>query len=131
MRVIRQRKDWDCGVAALAMLLDIPYGDVAAYVREAFADDPCLRCRGLKTAQVQAVAKHFKLPLTLVHRRRRYLEGATGILGFIGGVFAKGSGHWVVLRGGTTVIDPDDGDVCDLQSFIDATGGRPTHLLRR
>lgn len=127
VKVISQRKDWDCGVACLAMLLKVPYGDVAALVR-AEIDPRKLRRRGLVILDMQAMASHLGSPLRLVHRSRAYLSThRDGILGMVGGEMDR-AGHWVVLKAGA-LVDPDGGEVWDVWEYAARHKARPTVLL--
>src|SRR5687767_8127879 len=113
VKVIAQRKSWDCGVASLAMLLAIPYGDVSAVVRRV-VENP--RRRGLVIWHMEAVAAELGQPLKRVYRQREYLANATGILGLNGGKMNR-CGHWVVVKGGS-IVDPDGGEVWDALDYI-------------
>lgn len=106
MKVIAQRLSWDCGVASIAMLLDIPYNDVRDVVNERI-DDPLLKKRGLILRQVEEVLGYFKFKSKRVYAKEGYLDGATGILGLLGGTMDK-CGHWVVIKDGM-ILDPSDG----------------------
>jgi len=130
IKVVRQRKDWDCGVACLTMLLNVPYGDVAAVVRE-LVDSRLLRRRGMSNADVQAVAERFGLRLELRWRSRDFLLGQTGILGLKGGKM-DAAGHWVILKSGTAslvIVDPDGGESWDAIEYMAKHKARPTVLL--
>lgn len=126
MHVVSQRHDWDCGVAALSMLLGCPYGDVAAAVKE-FVERRRSRRRGLTIDDMQAVAALFGVDLARVYRKAGYLDGATGILGVIGGQMDR-AGHWVVLKAGT-IIDPDGAEVWSVTDYMAKHKSRPATLL--
>lgn len=117
IRVLEQRHDWDCGVAAMAMLLDLPYGDVAARVRERIHDGR-LRSRGLLLRHLEGVIASFGHRTRRVPRRRSYLEGATGILALNGGRCGR-AGHWVVVKAGV-VLDPSGGEAWAIDDYIAA-----------
>lgn len=129
--VLKQRHDWDCGVAALAMLLSHAYGDVAAFARDLIAADILdatkLRRRGLVIHELQILADGFGMPLLPVYRAKDYLIGRTGILGMLGGEMDP-AGHWVVLKAGA-VVDPDGGDVWSVEDYTTRHKCRPTTLL--
>lgn len=126
MKVIPQRHDWDCGVASLAMLLDIPYGDAAQIVRDVI-DDPLLKKRGLILRQLEEIFDHLGQPTKRVYRSNQYLEGRTGILGLNGGD-CDPCGHWVVLKDGM-IIDPSGGEVHKPDEYMTKFGCRPATLL--
>lgn len=126
MKVIQQRKDWDCGVASIAMLLGVPYADVSRVVRENI-DDPKLHSRGLILRQIEQVLKLFKMTSKRIYRKEGYLDGATGILGLNGGLCGP-AGHWVVVKDGM-IIDPSDSTVLTPEEYIKATKSRPATLL--
>lgn len=124
--VIRQRTDWDCGVAAIAMLLNIPYNDVAATVR-AIITDPKLKKRGLILYQLEDVIEYHGFKTKRVYRKKDYLEGATGILGLNGGTMDS-AGHWVLLRDGM-IVDPSDASVNDPDDYIKENNCRPATMV--
>ena len=126
VKVTPQRHDFDCGVAALAMYLGVPYGDVAAACRSLFGSTKPER-RGLGLYHLEAVAGALGWSLMRVYKCAGYLEGASGVLGMNGGSMCW-AGHWVVLKGGA-VVDPDGGEVWTLADYLKATGARPATLL--
>jgi ABC-type bacteriocin/lantibiotic exporter with double-glycine peptidase domain len=124
--VQRQRHDWDCGVAALAMLLGLPYGDVAAAARALYGTTMPTR-RGLGIYHLEEMAAALGRTLRRVYKRPGYLTGATGILGMNGGSMCW-AGHWVVLKAGV-IVDPDGGDVWSVDDYLAETKSRPATLL--
>lgn len=132
VRAVAQRKSWDCGVAALAMLTDRSYGDVAAAARK-LVDPSKARRRGLIIPEVVTLAKHFGVKLKAVTRKRDYLVGRTGILGVIGGTMDP-CGHWVVLKSGPSgmfIVDPDGAESWDALDYLKKHQARPVTLLVR
>ena len=127
--VVPQRKEWDCGIAALAMLLHKPYGDIARVARE-IAPRQQLRARGLSLAQVEQVAAYFQTTTERRYRRAdaSHLLGMTGILGLLSPKMHP-AGHWVVLKSGNTVVDPDGGEVWDTDDYLRHWQARPCTLL--
>jgi ABC-type bacteriocin/lantibiotic exporter with double-glycine peptidase domain len=124
IRVTAQRHNNDCGVAALAMALGVPYGDVAVLAR-AF---PSLR-RGLGLSHLEAMIEQLGRASQRIYRGKEYLVGRSGILGLLGGDMAW-CGHWVYLQNGTTVIDPDNGGtVWPLDEYLKRHGARSATLL--
>ena len=129
VRVVAQRKSWDCGVAALVMLTGESYGDVSAIVR-AEVDPRKLRRRGLSIADVVDVASRFGHRLRVVYRSDGYLKKhSDGILGMTGGQMDK-AGHWLILKAGV-VVDPDGAEVWSVEDYTKRFQCRPTVLLVR
>lgn len=126
LKVIGQRKSWDCGVACLAMLLAKSYGDVAAVARE-IVDPVKARRRGLVIEDMQRVADSFGIGLRPIYRSRDYLAGQTGILGMLGGEMDR-AGHWVVLKAGA-IVDPDGSEVWSVDDYVKRTKARTVTLL--
>lgn len=126
VKLVAQRKDWDCGVAALAMLLALPYGDVSAAVRSVVTG-PRLKSRGLILKEAEAVAAYLGHPLRRVYRRRDYLTGQVGMLGLIGGQMDR-AGHWVVVKN-DQILDPDGGEVWSVEDYLVKHKARPCTLL--
>ena len=125
--VTRQRHGWDCGVAALAMLLGIPYGDVAAAARHLWGSTKPSR-RGLGIYHLEQMAEHLGRRLVRVYRMKGdYLDGRTGVLGINGGAMCW-AGHWVVLKAGA-IVDPDGGEVWARGDYFKRTKSRPATLL--
>jgi ABC-type bacteriocin/lantibiotic exporter with double-glycine peptidase domain len=125
--VTKQRHDWDCGVAALAMLLGKPYGDVAVIVRD-LVDPIKLKKRGTIIADLALIADSFGISLKPIWRKTNYLVNQTGILGMLGGQMDK-AGHWVVLKEGKVIVDPDDGSVWSVEDYTKRFGCRTVTLL--
>jgi len=130
VRVIKQRNDMDCGVAALAMLLHKPYGDVSLVVRRLV---PVIPRRGLAAYHLQEIAAtHFGVSLCRVYKSRDYLLGQpTGILGVTPASNKSGigwCGHWVMLKEGV-VLDPNDGFVYGLKEYLRKNKAKPAMLL--
>jgi len=126
IKVTKQRHDWDCGIATLAMLLDKSYGDVALVVRD-LVDPVKLRRRGTIIADMQLAAASFGVPLKLVWRKEGYLDGQTGILGMKGGEMDK-AGHWVIVKEGKVIVDTDN-EVWGLDDYLKKFKCRSTILL--
>lgn len=115
MQVVKQKNGVDCGLAALAMLIDEPYGDVSAACLSRYG------CRtpggdGLAMYHLEELAEMFGSRLKRRYISKGYLIGQTGILGMNGGSMGS-TGHWVILKDGDTVIDPDDGKVWSLEDY--------------
>lgn len=114
IKFTKQRHDWDCGVASLAMLLGKPYGDVAAIVKDT-VDKKKLRRRGMTIKDVQDVAEIFGMPLEVIWRKKDYLIGQTGIIGLKGGGMDK-AGHWAVVKN-EVIADPDDNSFWSVEDY--------------
>lgn len=125
VKVIPQRKRWDCGVASLAMLLAVPYGDVSAATRRIVVGYR----NGMTIRAMEAVAEELGKPLTRVYRKKDYLANATGILGLLWDG-SKDKGHWVVVKGGA-IVEPDGGEVWDAIDYMTRHKARPATLLVR
>lgn len=124
--VVKQRTDWDCGIASIAMLLNVPYNDVAATVK-AIIDDPKLKKRGLILYQLEMVIESFGFKTKRVYKRKGYLDDATGILGLNGGTM-DAAGHWVLIKDGM-IVDPSDGTVNDPDEYIKENKCRPATMV--
>lgn len=131
VKVVEQRKNWDCGVAALTMLLkargqNVEYADVSAIVR---TNALWSSRHGMLTRHIEAAAAAFGVQLRVSRRRHGYLDGIRlGILGIIGGRMNK-AGHWVVLKDGATVVDPSGGEVWTLADYLAVYRARPSILF--
>jgi ABC-type bacteriocin/lantibiotic exporter with double-glycine peptidase domain len=102
IRVIKQRHNWDCGVACLAMILDQSYNDMILMTRTRF---PKIPRRGLGIYHLEAIAVEFQRSFRRVYKSKHYLDNQpTGILGIIGGD-CDWAGHWVVMKAGA-IIEP-------------------------
>lgn len=127
IKVVSQKKDYDCGIAAMAMLLDVAYGDVSAAVRGLYGTTKPNK-RGIMLYHMEEIAAKLGTPLKRIYKAKNYLSGKTGILGMNGGNMDT-AGHWVVLKDGDTILDPDDGSVYKLYDYIEENKCRPATLL--
>lgn len=127
MQVVKQKHEWDCGVAALAMFLNVPYGDMAKVVRDNI-DDPRLKQRGLILRQAEQLIKLFGFKTKRVYRKEGYLDGANGLLGVVGGKYIDPNGHWVVVKDGL-LIDPSGGEAWNVEDYLKEFGCRTATLL--
>jgi ABC-type bacteriocin/lantibiotic exporter with double-glycine peptidase domain len=126
VKVVAQKHDFDCGVAALAMLLGLPYGDVAAACRELYGSTKPTK-RGLGIYHLEAIAEQLGRRLRRVYKRKDYLNDQTGVLGMLGGDMCW-AGHWVVLKAGA-IVDPDGGTVWHAGDYVKRHNTRPCTLL--
>lgn len=124
--VVPQKHDFDCGVAALASLYSIPYGDVSAVARALFGTTKPTK-RGLGLYHLEEMAEALGRPLRRIYRRPDYLESRTGVLGLNGGSMCW-AGHWTVLKNGV-IVDPDGGEVWTVSEYLRSTGSKPATLL--
>lgn len=129
VKVIQQRKDFDCGVASMAMLMNVTYGDVSAVCRALYGSTKPNK-RGLLLYHMEEIADQLGTRLKRVYRGNDYMVGKSGILGMNGGQMDS-AGHWVVLQNGNTVIDPDGGDVWTLDDYVKKYKCRPATLLTK
>jgi hypothetical protein len=126
MRVVAQRADGDCGLAALATLLGMAYEDVYVAAR---AIDPPSRCkRGMYLKDVQSVARRLGVGLRV--KRRPDLEEDEGVLSVLWNAKRRFRGHYVVLWKGL-VIDPAGPQVLPWEEWFGLNDGRPGWLLER
>lgn len=127
VKVVAQKKDYDCGVAAMAMLLNVSYGDISAVCRSIYGSTKPNK-RGLLLYHLEGIADSFGVPLIRLYKSKNYMNGRTGILGLNGGNMDT-AGHWVMLKDGITIIDPDDGSVWNVDDYIIKNKCRPATLL--
>lgn len=118
VKVVPQKQDMDCGVACLAMLLDLSYEDV--YVEVAKVDRWRSK-RGLYITQIKKVAS--ALGKELSYKRKYDLEDVVGILS----VDFKDSSHVVILYYG--VIVETDGTVWLHDDYLLVNEAKPCSLL--
>lgn len=111
-----QRYDFDCGIGAMSMLLNLSYGDVSAICRAVYGSTKPNK-RGLLIYHMEGIADQIGTPLIRLYKSKSYLEGKTGILGMNGGQM-DAAGHWVMLKDGDTIIDPDGGSVWSLDDYL-------------
>jgi hypothetical protein len=95
----------DCGLAALAMALGLPYEQV-------FRAAPMAAREGLTARQLQSVAT--KLGARLITKANPDFYADQGVLGL---EFQEGPGHWAFLRQGA-VIDPADTTIWDVDDYL-------------
>lgn len=121
LRMVAQRHDADCGVAALAMLLGVSYEDALIALG---GEVPKILKRGVWFTEMQRAAQ--TLGATLKLKRRWHADEDDGIAQV---KFPKGNHHVVVVRDGLifdtdlTVWEPDD--------YFKATKTVPGALLIR
>jgi hypothetical protein len=127
MRVVRQRADWDCAVAALATLTGVAYATIAAVVEQVAP-----RHHGLYNREVVEVAAGLQLPLSPTRSFDR--DRSSGILRVhwphrsARGKASPG-GHFVVLDRGL-IHDPHDGTRTPWRDYASRHSARLCTLLR-
>jgi hypothetical protein len=119
-------------VAAIAMLLHKSYGDVMEVVRTVCPNADKIKRNGLNLSETEQVAAYFGVNLVRRYRMANdaHLIGATGILGLLSPKMHK-AGHWVVLKNGTTIVDPDGAEVWDTDEYLKHWNARSCTLLVR
>ena len=108
----------DCGVAALAMLLGKPYAQVA---RSLLKTHPKAKSEGMWTGEMITVAKRYKTLLKV--RSPKVLFERDDLTGLI-----TTTDHVAVLFQGV-VIDPNDGQVWDLETWISTNDHKVVEVL--
>lgn len=122
-RLVTQRASGDCGVAALATALHLPYEDVYATVAQL---EPKRRGRaGLHAYQIAAAAQALGHAFRI--RRQWDPERHDGVLGIVRIDAPRKTGHWVALIDGI-VLDPN-GEVATYEDYFVGTGWKPTCLI--
>lgn len=120
---VGQRDAGDCGVAALAMLLDVPYETALRACHSA----PGVRLeRGTSARQLVRAGRDLGADVRRVRAGHYHLRRCCGVLGVD---LPDGRGHWVYVCGGV-VYDPDGG-VWGVGEFLATHDGRAADLLVR
>lgn len=125
--MVRQRADGDCGVAALAILAEVPYED--AYVAVAAVDPEKRGKSGLFNRQVIAAAR--ELGLALLSTRAFDLDDDEGILRVRFDQPKPGceAGHFVAVKSGL-ICCPSDGNPVGWREYLERFAARPCSLLK-
>lgn len=109
-KVVPMRADGDCGIASLAMLLNLSYEDVFV---AAAAVDPKRRGRnGLTIKEVRAIAK--KLGVKLAYKRKFKLSEQDGIVGLEN--TGDDEGHWATVKEG--IVFETNGAVYSIEDYF-------------
>jgi ABC-type bacteriocin/lantibiotic exporter with double-glycine peptidase domain len=113
MRLVLQRANGDCGIAALATLLDAAYEDI--YLAAAAVDSRHGKS-GLRQRDMVAIAKILGVRLK---RKRSAINLACdeGILDVKWIKKRTYAGHYVVLGNGV-IVDPSDGRIADPEDYL-------------
>lgn len=125
-RLIFQRKDGDCGVAALATYLGLAYEDV--YLVVARVDREYRGGRGLTLTDLEHAAKKLGRPLRRVRCPKPDDDDDEGVLVVNWKMKQRYRGHYVTLLRGL-VIDPADGVILPWDEYLQMTGARLGTLL--
>lgn len=108
----------DCGIAALAMLLGKPYSQVAVALSKTH---PTAKKEGMWTGEMISVARKYRMKLKV--RSPAVLQGEPDITGLV-----TTKNHVAVLFQGV-VIDPSDGQVWDLETWLVANRHKLVEVL--
>lgn len=128
-RIVAQRRDQDCAVAALAWFFHLRYED--AFVAAVSVEPNLIVHGGLTVKQMQEVGKRLGFPLKRVPWNKVDLEEDVGILVVNWNHPEKqggASGHAVVLRKGT-IICPRLPSAWDAEEYLRVEDGRIGTLL--
>ena len=119
---IIQRAEGDCVIAALAMVLGIPYAEVCS---KALVLYPSADRKGMTTRQMLAVTRSLGRNLQSVPIKDANLEGETGILD----VRVNRRYHSTVLFEGV-LINPADGLIYNLETYLATKKATPARFFR-
>lgn len=123
-RLIEQRREGDCGLAALANYLHVRYEDL--YIEAVKVHPQIRKGDGLLLRHLQEIAKRVAHPLRIV--RRCDLEADKGVLGVLWNNTKRqyGTGHWVVLIEGKIL---DGAELYNSEEYLIEKNARPGWLL--
>ena len=111
LELIAQKDIADCGIAALAMLLNRPYVEVS---EAALALTTKPHKHGLWTSEIQRIAKRLGIVLA---RHKVLSEDATGLIILQRCTNGKNEGHVAVLFQGV-IVNPADGLIWDYAAYL-------------
>jgi ABC-type bacteriocin/lantibiotic exporter with double-glycine peptidase domain len=121
VKIVAQRRSFDCAVAALAFYCGLPYEDV--YVAAARTVPGQLR-RGMWVREIISTARRLGRRLSRTHWRQVDLEESAGVLM----LSKRQTGHAVVLRNGL-IIDPEGPTILEADEYLKLHGWRVGTLL--
>jgi hypothetical protein len=127
VKLVTQRAEGDCGIAAMATLLELEWEDL--YLAAACVDDKRRGKSGLSLKSMIAIGT--VLGVTFKGKRKPInLDTDEGILNVDWDKRHKYkySGHYVVLGLGV-IVDPHDGSISDPEEYLASRGGRLGTLL--
>lgn len=122
---VTKRHEGDCGVAALACLLRLPYEEVLVAAVQVV---PLVLTRGLDTDEFIKIAAKFGVVLDEKTGEDIDYRTATGILGAKLRHNQAGDEHAAVLSCGL-VYDPEDGKVWKVKDYLKAYDATEIDLL--
>jgi hypothetical protein len=121
-KVVPMRADGDCGIASLAMLLNMTYEDV--YAAASQVDAKYRGKNGLTIKEVRAIADKLGVPLK--YRRKFKLSEMDGIVGLER--TDADEGHWATVKEG--IVFETNGEVYSLEDYFTVNGNwKATCLL--
>jgi predicted double-glycine peptidase len=123
-RIVPQRSDWDCGVACLAMLLNIDYETALAQSGRTAQVE-----RGLWFSEMIAIAEAFDEELVIRRRGRYNIQTATGIVHVYHYTAKHSTSHVVFLHRG--LFYETDGLVWDAKTYLAHEKLRAGSILRK
>lgn len=123
-RLIEQRREGDCGLAALANYLHLRYEDL--YIEAVKINPEIRKGDGLLTRDLQTIAARVRRPLRVI--RRCDFDEHHGVLGVLWNDASKqySSGHFVVLHEGKIL---DGADLYGAEEYLLEKDARPGWLL--
>jgi hypothetical protein len=121
-RVCRQRHDGDCGVASLAMALNLSYEEVLV-VASRIA--PKVLVRGLYSVEIQLIAEEFGRELE--KSLKPDLDTDTGILVV---QYKDKTEHALFLTNGLVFEPTSNEEVWDVEQYLKRFKARVLHLLK-
>lgn len=127
MKLVLQRANADCGVAALATLIEQSYEDV--YVAVAKVDRKARGRNGIHLGALTSVGKILGVSFLL--KRRAVLDEDEGLLVVTwrpGSRHEVGTAHLVALGHGV-IVDPADGTVLPADEYLAREQAAPGSLL--
>ena len=123
-RIINQRREFDCSVAAAAMFAQCHYNDAllaAARVVKRMES-------GITVGEIARVLKRLGCPVKRVAWQKVDLDNDTGLLVVNWNDEDVPYKHAVVLRRGT-IVDPSDSTTWDADDYLKVNNGRVGTLL--
>ena len=122
IELIMQKSSGDCVIAALAMVLALPFVEVHVKAQELYPD--CSKS-GLTTREMLRVTRALGRNLSRVPLKDLQLDAETGLLD----VRIRSSYHAVCLFEGV-VVNPADGLIYTLDAYLASAHAKPTAFFR-
>jgi len=123
-RIINQRRQFDCAVSAVAMLVQCHYNDAllaAARVVRKMED-------GMSVGEMERVLRRLGCQVRRVPWNAVDIDNDTGLLVVNWNDATLPFKHAVVLRRGT-IVDPSDSTTWDADDYLKVNNGRAGTLL--